>query len=143
MWYARRQRERNPEQESPVLTLTARDRDRLNEDIRCLSMLRPFNTASGQEFVSRYRKNLEGNERRESAFGIAAASYENTDPQDRIESLNQSSDDFLAEFNNRQQSEKFKRLLTFRQKLPAFKMRQDIVEKIKSNQVLVISGETG
>ena len=34
-------------------------------------------------------------------------------------------------------------MLAFRKKLPSYKMRDEIIQKIKDNQVLVISGETG
>ncbi|XP_028159974.1 ATP-dependent DNA/RNA helicase DHX36 isoform X1 [Ostrinia furnacalis] len=37
----------------------------------------------------------------------------------------------------------YKKLLTFREKLPAYKKTQRVLEMVKNNQVIVISGETG
>lgn len=41
------------------------------------------------------------------------------------------------------QSAEYQRMLEFRKQLPAYTMRQQIVELIEGNQVVVISGETG
>eukprot|EP01027_Heterolobosea_sp_BB2_P016280 GEZU01023180.1.p1 GENE.GEZU01023180.1~~GEZU01023180.1.p1 ORF type:complete len:1034 (-),score=423.68 GEZU01023180.1:40-3090(-) len=41
------------------------------------------------------------------------------------------------------QTEEYKRMLQARERLPAFKKRQEIIDAIKANQVVVISGETG
>lgn len=40
-------------------------------------------------------------------------------------------------------SEKYKSMLAFRKKLPAFDKREEIVDIIEKNQVVLISGETG
>ncbi|KAH9376743.1 hypothetical protein HPB48_010961 [Haemaphysalis longicornis] len=40
-------------------------------------------------------------------------------------------------------SQEYQRMLKFRQELPAYKMKQQIIDVIESNQVVVISGETG
>ncbi|CAD5122474.1 DgyrCDS10897 [Dimorphilus gyrociliatus] len=47
------------------------------------------------------------------------------------------------EFQSKKSSKEYKEKLKFRQKLPAFERREEIMEKIKSNQVLLISGDTG
>jgi ATP-dependent RNA helicase DHX36 len=41
------------------------------------------------------------------------------------------------------QNSKYRRMLEFRSKLPAFKLREEIVSVLSKNQVVVISGETG
>ncbi|XP_059141900.1 ATP-dependent DNA/RNA helicase DHX36-like [Physella acuta] len=43
----------------------------------------------------------------------------------------------------RSQDEKYTEMIEFRKKLPAYNMRETIVNAVNSNQVLVISGETG
>lgn len=40
-------------------------------------------------------------------------------------------------------SNHFKKMLEFRQKLPSYKKRKEIIELIKENPIIVISGETG
>ena len=40
-------------------------------------------------------------------------------------------------------SDRVKRMITFREKLPAFAKKEELLDVIKNNQVLVISGETG
>ncbi|CAN4089642.1 unnamed protein product [Withania somnifera] len=41
------------------------------------------------------------------------------------------------------ESEKVKAMISFREKLPAFKVKRDFMEAVANNQVLVVSGETG
>ena len=47
------------------------------------------------------------------------------------------------ELGNKNYTNNYKSMLKFRSKLPAYTMRSDILEIIKENQVVVISGETG
>jgi HrpA-like RNA helicase len=49
----------------------------------------------------------------------------------------------IVELNNRRSSTKYKDLLKFRSKLPAYKNRLKILDLINANQVVLISGETG
>nr|XP_054764413.1 ATP-dependent DNA/RNA helicase DHX36-like [Lytechinus pictus] len=43
----------------------------------------------------------------------------------------------------KEKSEQYRKMQTFRQKLPSFKMKDELLSLIRSNQVVVISGETG
>ncbi|XP_056139059.1 ATP-dependent DNA/RNA helicase DHX36 [Lampris incognitus] len=59
-------------------------------------------------------------------------------------SRNKTQDDVLKTDLQRKKSDrKYQEMLKFREKLPAFKMREELVELINSNHVVVVSGETG
>lgn len=49
----------------------------------------------------------------------------------------------LQEHKERIRSPGYQKMLKFREKLPAYKMKREILNLIKRNQVVVISGETG
>ncbi|XP_011304588.1 ATP-dependent RNA helicase DHX36 [Fopius arisanus] len=49
----------------------------------------------------------------------------------------------IAEQSDRESLGDYQRMLDFRSKLPAYEMREEILDLINGNQVLVISGETG
>ncbi|XP_015601854.1 ATP-dependent RNA helicase DHX36 isoform X2 [Cephus cinctus] len=59
---------------------------------------------------------------------------------ERNNSLNQ---EYLEEFKIKQRSAEYKTMLKFREKLPSFQKRQEILDLVRDNQVIVISGETG
>ncbi|XP_041377673.1 ATP-dependent DNA/RNA helicase DHX36-like isoform X2 [Gigantopelta aegis] len=44
---------------------------------------------------------------------------------------------------DKQTDQKYRHMLEFRKKLPSYNMKEEILQKIQNNQVLVISGETG
>lgn len=48
-----------------------------------------------------------------------------------------------TEFENKQNQSDYKDMLKFRSKLPAYQRKSEILQLIKDNQVVVISGETG
>lgn len=48
-------------------------------------------------------------------------------------------DEFNATFN----TEKYKEMFTFRQSLPSYQRKDEIVELVKRHQVLLIAGNTG
>ncbi|XP_032666503.1 ATP-dependent DNA/RNA helicase DHX36 [Odontomachus brunneus] len=48
-----------------------------------------------------------------------------------------------TEFENKQNQSDYKNMLKFRSKLPAYQKKSEILQLIKDNQVVVISGETG
>lgn len=47
------------------------------------------------------------------------------------------------EFQQTSQTEKYREMFQFRRNLPSFKHREEIVESIKRNQVVLIAGNTG
>lgn len=49
----------------------------------------------------------------------------------------------FGEFEDVQNTRKYKDMLELRRKLPAFKYRDRLLEKIRDNQVILISGGTG
>ncbi|XP_015113650.1 ATP-dependent DNA/RNA helicase DHX36 [Diachasma alloeum] len=49
----------------------------------------------------------------------------------------------IDEQSDRESLDDYQRMLDFRSKLPSYKMREEILDLIHGNQVLVISGETG
>jgi ATP-dependent RNA helicase DHX57 len=51
--------------------------------------------------------------------------------------------DLLQRWHNRQQTPAQQKMLSARQSLPAWKLKEIIVETVSSNQVTIISGETG
>uniref|UniRef100_A0A3P9HF04 ATP-dependent DNA/RNA helicase DHX36 n=1 Tax=Oryzias latipes TaxID=8090 RepID=A0A3P9HF04_ORYLA len=56
----------------------------------------------------------------------------------------QSLDDYLkSDLRNKTFELKYKEMLKFREKLPSYSKKEDLVELINSNRVLVVSGETG
>lgn len=57
-----------------------------------------------------------------------------------VESLNLV---YYEERLNNMSKSHFKKMLVFREKLPTYKKRKEILEVIQNNQVIVISGETG
>lgn len=52
-------------------------------------------------------------------------------------------DKLLDEQKSQTSLQEYENMLKFRMKLPAYKMREEILQVIKENQVVVISGETG
>ncbi|KAF9486472.1 P-loop containing nucleoside triphosphate hydrolase protein [Pholiota conissans] len=58
--------------------------------------------------------------------------------------LNTKTDDQIKqEFEALQQTKKYQQILEKRQKLPAFQAREDFLEKLEKNRVVVVVGETG
>lgn len=49
----------------------------------------------------------------------------------------------LNEYNEKQEQADYKSMLIFRSKLPAYRKRSEILQLVRNNQVVVISGETG
>ena len=50
---------------------------------------------------------------------------------------------YKEELLNKQRSKNYQKMMNFRQKLPSYKMQDEILEFLYHNQVIVISGETG
>ncbi|XP_062607434.1 LOW QUALITY PROTEIN: ATP-dependent DNA/RNA helicase DHX36-like [Saccostrea cucullata] len=52
-------------------------------------------------------------------------------------------DQFKEELEEKSLNPKYKKMLLCRQRLPAYKQQKEVVELINSNQIIVLSGETG
>lgn len=66
--------------------------------------------------------------------------------EDETVGFHQSSDldkRLYDEFEETSKTEKYKKMFEFRHNLPSFKHRDEIVESLKRNQVLLIAGSTG
>lgn len=50
---------------------------------------------------------------------------------------------FLEELNRQEETNRYKKLLKFRAKLPTYAKKDEILDIVENNQVVVISGETG
>ncbi|XP_067658933.1 ATP-dependent DNA/RNA helicase DHX36-like [Haliotis asinina] len=62
------------------------------------------------------------------------------DPMDEKDHL---SDRMLEEYNEKQLQDDYCKMMQFRKKLPSYEMREKLMDDIRNNQVVVISGETG
>ncbi|GAV06141.1 hypothetical protein RvY_16172 [Ramazzottius varieornatus] len=60
--------------------------------------------------------------------------------ESRIEGLSMT---YLDELSQKQSNLAYQEMLKFRRKLPAFQVRQKLLDTIENNQVVVVSGETG
>ncbi|KAF0030351.1 hypothetical protein F2P81_017082 [Scophthalmus maximus] len=52
-------------------------------------------------------------------------------------------DDLMRDLQSKKSNPKYKEMLKFREKLPSYRKKEELVELINSNSVLVVSGETG
>ncbi|XP_053479622.1 LOW QUALITY PROTEIN: ATP-dependent DNA/RNA helicase DHX36 [Ictalurus furcatus] len=59
---------------------------------------------------------------------------------DRKPSLDE---ELKSELQSKRQNAKYLEMLTFREKLPSYSMREELVKLIQANRVVVVSGETG
>lgn len=61
----------------------------------------------------------------------------------KIKSVSNTNETHYNEYCNMVRKEKYQRMLSFRTKLPTYKMAKELIHAIHNNKVLVISGETG
>ncbi|XP_002737580.2 ATP-dependent DNA/RNA helicase DHX36-like [Saccoglossus kowalevskii] len=132
MWYAQRGRQRKRQQElierptvqmdmhrvehiEKLLHDVQTEKDRKTRPQKSMSIIPP---AEDDITFSYYGRSLEKNDR-----------------------VDEDLKDALAEKKLRNQ--RYKKMMQFREKLPAFKKKQDLLDLIESSQVVVISGETG
>ncbi|KAK7086921.1 hypothetical protein SK128_013296 [Halocaridina rubra] len=90
------------------------------------------------DFKRAYAANVEANQLRD-ATGLAELKSERVGLQ-RNEGLD---NHFYEELVEQQNNELYKKMLEFRKKLPSYKMRDEIVDLVRENRVVVLSGETG
>ncbi|KAK2585322.1 hypothetical protein KPH14_010004 [Odynerus spinipes] len=87
------------------------------------------------QFKRKFLKILSGNIEDNLTKAMSVKSRLERDPSyDKI---------LLDEFNGKLSSSEYKAMQVFRKKLPAYEKKADILDLIKHNQVVVISGETG
>ncbi|XP_035741323.1 ATP-dependent DNA/RNA helicase DHX36-like isoform X3 [Vespa mandarinia] len=87
------------------------------------------------QFKRKFLEILSGNIQHNIAKAMSAKSKLERDPI--------SDKSLLDEFNGKLYSSDYKAMQAFRKKLPAYEKKADILDLIKKNQVVVISGETG
>ncbi|XP_049875623.1 ATP-dependent DNA/RNA helicase DHX36-like [Pectinophora gossypiella] len=61
----------------------------------------------------------------------------------QTDEIKQINEELLNEYDEMIQKDKFRNLLKFRKTLPTYKKSEELLEVVKKNQVVVISGETG
>ncbi|CAH0382485.1 unnamed protein product [Bemisia tabaci] len=87
------------------------------------------------DFKRRYLNNITGSIEENICKSLSTNVVLKRDPQ--------LDDAYHSELISKQQSKKYNSMLEFRKKLPAYQMRHQLIELIRSNQIVVISGETG
>lgn len=110
---------------------------KIQELIRELEAKEPAMKSEESAFMRRYRQNLFDNALAADGSVIMAESNEELS---RIAALDLS---LKEDLEIKQQSQKYKKMISFREKLPAFQHRDELLNLIAKNQVIVISGETG
>lgn len=63
--------------------------------------------------------------------------------EEEIESQPYLDASFKEEMEEKMKSSKYMKMLSSRKRLPAYKQRQEIIDLVNSNQIIVLSGETG
>ncbi|XP_054266470.1 ATP-dependent DNA/RNA helicase DHX36-like isoform X2 [Macrosteles quadrilineatus] len=63
--------------------------------------------------------------------------------QSKLSRIPQLDQDLLDDLENKRQSPQYQGMQEFRKKLPAWDKRQELLDMIEQNQIIVISGETG
>ena len=151
-----------------LIAIDAADRKKLEEKVfRHLAKMPPLQ-GEGDAFRKKLTRNREGNTMREEYHQAAmdttikeeeaealADDWEELDikaetaeiknePQEICHEGPSDDDDKLAsEYRKQQMTKGYTSMFEFRQKLPAYKQRRELIEMVNSNQVVVVSGETG
>ena len=141
LYYARKSKE-NQSRNRTVLSMSRDQRNSITDQIQRIKSMEPFRlgSASSHDFMSKFEKNLQGNKVKESWLDDLE---DDNDSETEPLSNPKLAQDLLAEHEGRIASEKYREMLEFRRKLPAYKMRHELVNLISANQVVVVSGETG
>ncbi len=161
LYYARKQQEKKSSQRS-YISIDHHSKNDIVQMFKKMTHLHPqgvsFYARDHEEssFMETYRENLHAN-----AANDQGSVGCNNDPPEDWEDLEASAeqlsdlssptsggsrqDEYLRrELASKLASdESYKAMLRFREKLPAFKKRDEILEKLEANQVVVVSGETG
>ena len=66
-----------------------------------------------------------------------------SEPSDVGEKFQTSDEKLASEYRKQRMSKGYASMFEFRKKLPAYKQRRELIELVNSNQVVVVSGETG
>merc|ERR1719322_1678230 len=67
----------------------------------------------------------------------------NTEPSKGEDKFLTSDERLASEYRKQRMSKGYSSMFEFRKKLPAYKQRRELIELVNSNQVVVVSGETG
>ena len=151
-----------------LIAIDAADRRKVEEKVlRHLARMPPLK-GEGEAFRKKLRSNREGNIMREehhlaanevlkeNAEDNIADDWEDLDVNEESEVKQEMKeepavvfessdvDDKLAsEYRKQQMTKGYTAMFAFRQKLPAYKQRRELLELVNANQVVVVSGETG
>ncbi|KAK8400341.1 hypothetical protein O3P69_003203 [Scylla paramamosain] len=97
-----------------------------------------LNNIEESDFKRAYLANVFGNQLRDKG-GLEAMKKNTLGLHRRTDLDNRLYEDLVDQQNNQM----YQRMLEVRKKLPSYKMRDEIVDTIRNNQVVVLSGETG
>ncbi|XP_072015621.1 LOW QUALITY PROTEIN: ATP-dependent DNA/RNA helicase DHX36-like [Amphiura filiformis] len=131
MWYAARSKQRKKEEEKhnrPVVTMDANQEDNIARILDDVRHLQPI----GGDSQHRQRASISKQDAECRSFYIHPLN------QDTL--LDQQ---LLEEHESKSSNHQYAKMMEFRKKLPSYKMRQELLDLIHKNQVVVISGETG
>ncbi len=156
LYYAKKHSDKKKKLRS-VLGLTEVQRDEVAGQITRIQSMAPLASTSSRgrqrgaasDLTGRLRRNIAANARREAGLRNGAERERHCWTDDieesdqTIEVSSRESDHMLAEFQRKVDTAQYRENLSFRRKLPAYEMKDELASLIAQNQVVVISGETG
>ena len=129
---------------STMLTIENRVLDRLENAMDEIDGCPEF--VSDGRFLDVLEQNRASNANPDNDYAVASSSEEE-DGQDLYgfggPKTNENDLSLMGDFLAAQRSSKYQQMLKSREKLPAFKYRDELLQTINENQVTLISGETG
>ncbi|KAM5163257.1 ATP-dependent DNA/RNA helicase DHX36 [Mantella aurantiaca] len=155
LWYARRQGPRNKEKERMERAVVRMDESRELQITRLLSTVQAQNNevkptlSEDSWWETENERNSTPSQPKETAFPEKDAWDDDDDNNERtfVSECDKASTGLDLQFKEELQSKRtnlaYREMQRFREKLPSYAMREDIIRIINSSQVTVISGETG
>lgn len=160
LWFARRNRERNSNLSPEELQIAKEKRfqERLEKDKgrplatillseskkqHILDLLtntgkdNQTESYTARNFMKEFKQNIQG------SIDDKLTGTTKKMARDCLKDLEMQTEQNSKVLNNLVNDSKYRRMMSYREKLPAYKMRNDIVKLVQDNQVVVISGETG
>ncbi|XP_063298636.1 ATP-dependent DNA/RNA helicase DHX36 isoform X1 [Pelobates fuscus] len=147
LWYARRQGQKSKDKERMERAVVRMDESREEHITRLLNAVQ---TTNNSEKHTRHEESWWSteDERNDPSPPPRRATVNKKVPQDKIFSQeNESSNDLdrqlIEDLLKKRTDYRYLDMQRFREKLPSFGMKEEIMKVVNSNQVTVISGETG
>ncbi|XP_068136975.1 ATP-dependent DNA/RNA helicase DHX36 [Hyperolius riggenbachi] len=153
MWYARRQGPRNKERERMERAVVRMDESRELQITRLLNSVQTQNTVVKPTlyedcwWATENERNSAASQFREPAIPVKDAWDDDDDIPISISKYgfrNTGVDEQLQEeLQQKQKDPRYLEMQRFREQLPSYRMKEEIIKVINASQVTVISGETG